>query len=283
MQMSDFLRLREWLGFDDATRYVDRLLGCSHDGSFGSSKQKEDFFLAYLEAGFPMKIASGYYTPYNHLVDDNFLTCYSDIRFLDGGGYSSSDGITSFHQSSAPLEVYQGTKNRQVDLNSYVWVVDPIPFEDSQCLVYQYVNGDFCSDLAALSWRDLVCYGTNMLLLSRQHVDTLVQSAIDDSHSASVAGQQQSSEPPHCAEHEYTDELHDSYPPELHAAIMLWEGLYVKGERNLHHSHSQAAELWIKKNADLMPTVNQSNHGTRKFIDRLTTVTSPQTLKKKKD
>ena len=281
--MSDFLRLREWFGFDDATRYVDGLLGCNHDGSFGSSKQNEDFFLAYLEAGFPMKIASGYYIPHNELGDDTFPTCYSDIRFMGDGSYESSDGVTRFYRYSSPLDVYEGNKNRQADLSSHVWVVGPVPFEDPSCLIYQYANDDFSNDFVALTWRDLVCYGTNMLLLSRKHVESLVQSAKEDSASMPVVQSQQSLKPEADLEHQYADEHHDSYPPELHAAIMLWEGLYVKGERNLHHSHSQAAELWINKNADLMPTVNQSNHGTRKFIDRLTTVTSPQTLKQKKD
>lgn len=80
----------------------------------------------------------------------------------------------------------------------------------------------------------------------------------------------------------YLSPSHESYPPELAAAVMLWEALYIRGEKSQHHGHTQAAKLWLEKNRDSLPTAHLSNHGSTAWLERLTSITSPDAKKQKR-
>lgn len=88
--------------------------------------------------------------------------------------------------------------------------------------------------------------------------------------------------PPHDITPAFCDNSHESYPTELHAALMLWEALYIKGEKNLNHPHQHAAKLWLEKNKDKLPTSDLANAGSNAMRDRLVTITTPSAKKAKK-
>lgn len=80
----------------------------------------------------------------------------------------------------------------------------------------------------------------------------------------------------------YLSPSHESYPSELAAAVMLWEALYIRGEKSQHHGHTQAAKIWLEKNGDSLPTAHLSNHGSTAWLERLTSITSPDAKKPKR-
>ncbi|MCO1333086.1 hypothetical protein MO867_01915 [Microbulbifer sp. OS29] len=57
--------------------------------------------------------------------------------------------------------------------------------------------------------------------------------------------------PPSC-DHPAKDPSHPDYAPELHAALEVWESLYLRGEKPEHLEHSPSSGYWLNKNRQEM-------------------------------
>ena len=257
---------------NDASRYLN---------SLGMDDPIPDLLRAYIELKLPMQLYQGLYVP--EFVGPGYAWSKLALERPDGVFYDGDDLL--HHLGFFANVTYPPGRDDVVYIESPIPIWNGDDFDDQVAPVYVRSGpteyGE-CFDLFTWDWAITTSH-RSFLRLNRKALDQMYSLATGKSEELDAHHQERPRVEPAKASPLYLEESHDSYPPELHAAIMLWEGLYVKGERNTHHSHSQAAERWIEKNADLMPTVNQSNHGTRKFIDRLVTVTSPQTRKQRKD
>lgn len=275
--MSELLRLCEWLGFSDAIRYAKYL---------GIDATKSDFFRAYSAADFPMRLSS----------TDNQLFGFTPST-LDGGypyslwaEWSSVKNEWESEEGTlcdlfSVVDIAKSLYQRHYGTNETVWIIDDIPFGDEHIKpvpVYWKTGKthEFEPDFRMIKWGDISNdYCANALELSRKHVEIIVRRALGQPE---PKGPELAKATPPIPIPAFCDNAHESYPSELHAAVMLWEGLYLRGERSPHHGHTQSAKLWLEKNGDKLPTTHLSNHGSGAWIDRLTSITNPEAKKQKR-
>ena len=280
--MSVLLGLHDWLGLNDAIRYA-RHIGLEADFS--------DFLRTYTFFEFPLKI---------NCKDAEIYA----LKLSDG---QKSYPHTIYPYENSSIEKFESENGSFIYLNNTVDVTGPL---------YQFAYGlndgvfvrvilggldDFINDryqtvpvyLMDTSWdgdSHRLCFKLiklenflsvtyqDFLLLSRIHIEKLVHRALG--HPDPISDDSSISQPVPVPAFSNSD--HESYPPELHAAQLLWEGLYIKGEKNPHHPHQQAATLWLEKNKDTLPTSELANAGSEAMIKRLVTITTPASKKAKK-
>lgn len=269
--MSELLRLREWLGINDAIRYAEYL---------GLHAKKLDFFRAYTDMKHPLRLTNSDHRLYSFvstkkdgLYPRNLWPTWNEERNL----WETQDGVIV----SAGVWVDIATNRSQGGYSHHeiLWITDDLPFDDKPLDVTPVYWESHMSSMAApyfsaVTWGDVAGdHSGNSLELSRKHIETLVRLAM---------GQPEPEKKPDLPAPLFANADHESYPPELHTAAMLWEAMYIKNERNQNHSHSQAARLWLQKNQDTMPTAGLSNNGSDAMIERLIKITTPEAKKPKR-
>lgn len=282
--MSDLLRLREWLGLSDAMRYLKHI---------GLDASIEDFFYAYTASDYPLKV--DFKNPplyFFEPIGNSYPHWVENGECLKYGEWKSEKGI--MHRTNIPLDVAAGNVQTGYGSGEAVWVraivgeIDwdnfdldkdyhktvPIYWDSSRW------NGDYdesCFEM--VFWGQLLSNSlSNSLIFSRSHIDKLYQRTQGKNEEVIEEPQQKKTH----SKLSFCDNTHDSYPPELHAALLLWEGLYIKGEKNPNHPHQQAASLWLEKNKDSLPTADLINAGSDAMTKRLITITTPSAKKPKK-
>lgn len=266
--MSELLRLREWLGFDDAMRYAKHL---------GLNATKIDFFLTYTEAKFPLKLARG---RASHLLcsivpstANTFPAWPSGVWNRELRGWKGDCGVIyAIYSDVEPSNPF----SLSFDEREVVLIMSPFPGVSIAPCFWAEPGDKF----QTVVWRDLIGEDAgNVLAVSTKHVEMIVRRALGQPETATQETAQMPQPaplPPFC------DNTHESYPTELHTAFMLWEALYIKGEKNQNHPHQQAAKLWLGKNKDKLPTADLANADSDAMRDRLVTITTPSAKKAKK-
>lgn len=83
--------------------------------------------------------------------------------------------------------------------------------------------------------------------------------------------------------HPATDPKGEHYPPELHTAILAWEAIYLRNEKqNPYQRHSQAIETWLEKNSVNLPISRLPNANSTALKDRIGSITTPEARKPRK-
>lgn len=276
--MSDLLRLREWLSLNDALRHL---------ANMGLRAPKLDLFNAYTEAGFPLQLETNF---------DGYSTTPAEFGGkwpgeVDAEWSSNTQQFVpkrgAMYRLTRPnLMVHEGSQCGFTS-NAVVFLEDPLSFDENKpdpMPIYALRLDDRQQIFSVVTWGEILAEPpTFSLKLHRAHLDKLVQRidevdapeqnpASDDARDPAAA----SAPPP------YLSPTHESYPPELATAVMLWEALYLRGEKSQHHGHTHAAKLWLEKNRDSLPTAHLTNHGSGEWFNRLTTITSPEAKKQKR-
>lgn len=267
--MSELLRLREWLGINDAIRYAKYL---------GLHAEKSDFFSAYTESDYPLRLTNenGRLFLFIPKEEGNYPRKIWMTWNEEQSRWDNQDGsvVAAGNWIDIAPKMYQ----RRYSHFETVGIVDDIAFEgDTEVApVYWETHKDQLqdSDFSAITWGDISGdHSGNALELSRKHIEALVRRAM---------GQPEPEKKPDLPAPLFASADHESYPPELHTAALLWEALYIKGEKKPHHSHKQAATLWLRKNQETMPTAGLSNNGSDAMTERLITITTPAAKKPKR-
>lgn len=277
--MSELLRLHDWLCLDDAVRFIRHL---------GISADKDDFFNAYRVGRLPLRIACHEIFAYSLIPDEPEERGYPHSvhgYWNEGRNAVETDAgaMVRCHESS--LRVAEYWRQGEFSSGSTIWVMSPgddVPFDESgytAAPLYWDETGHGQSFFIVTWGLMLTQYAGKNLLFSRPDIETLVRRAKGEAapeHTAPAAAPSASQQKP------YLNPSHESYPPELAAAIMLWEALYIRGEKSQHHLHTQAAKAWLEKNWDRLPTAGLPNAASDAMISRLSTITAPADRKPKK-
>lgn len=171
--MSELLRLREWVSFADALRYMSLL---------GIEGTKKDFFLAYTSADMPLRLVchdSPFYTLSPEPTGNGYprVLCLLD-ETIDT--YKTDGG--TLYGAESPLVVAPGKRQRGYSEISTVWVNDPVSLDPERPQVEPiYVYWEFERDrrFLLLTWGDLLReQAEGALQFSRPHIEDLVNRAL---------------------------------------------------------------------------------------------------------
>lgn len=285
--MSALLALHDWLGMKDAIRYAKHI---------GLETNDSDFFSAYTVCEFPLKI--DFKNPAIYIFEPSADEKSYPHRVYVGENVSyerweSEKGFVS--RIKLPLDVAKDHYQNGYGLDEAVWVlamIGDIDFnadfdwekEYRSTVPFYRKDSDWGEEgyrvyFEMILWSHIL-HGScnNLLLFSRVHIEKLVSRALGRPE---LVSEEPSLTNPVLLP-AFSDSNHESYPPELHAAQLLWEGLYINGEKNPHHPHQQAATTWLEKNKDKLPTSELANAGSDAMIKRLVTITTPSAKKAKK-
>lgn len=272
--MTELLGLREWLSLDDAVRRL-RDLGIENATPL-------DLFHSYAEADYSLRIehrAQAFCCP--HADGKPYWTASIPATWsFEEDSYVPTNGkLDKF--GTEPMKVAPKGWQRGFTKLAPVMVAEPLPFDDNAPEYLPVYNLEHCNgelQFNLVYWEQLLWEQPVFeLQFYRPHLDELVARAKGEA--TSTPGERAQAEQ---QEPKYLSPTHESYPPELAAAVMLWEGLYVHGEKSQHHLHTQAAKAWLEKNWDRLPTAGLPNAASDAMINRLSTITAPADRKPKK-
>lgn len=181
--MSELLRLREWVGYADALRYMSLL------GIKGATK--EDLFSTYTSADMPMRLVcqdefplftlsvapGGEYPTNLSLLDE--LPPLNELFLLGKTRCTYETDSGTLHPIDPELIVAPRERQRSYGENGIAWVYVPrsLELERPEVEPIYYQDGD--SSLLQLSWGGLMMdWAEGTLQFSRPHIETLVNRAL---------------------------------------------------------------------------------------------------------
>lgn len=170
--MSRLLGLRQWLGIVDALRYMRMLEmeGCQND-----------FFQAYVAAGFPLRLANpkGVFYTLEDVPSGRYPRYIGETEWNDGVCQTEKGTL---HSIDAEIEIAPGRWQQGYMPTGPVWAFDAsiVDFDrESVSPIYHLWDHEGKSRFEFLTWGDLMLDWTEgALLFSRPHIETLVNQAL---------------------------------------------------------------------------------------------------------